>query len=175
MTNSSFHQTCTKCRAVRIGGLSKFDMLSEFQRHGIKLNAAARVLFAHEAFTISKHPSIIQTFEISVRHLGLPFGDSIAQILRDSARLGLFPCPLELGVHLRLQFLDQSEGSRLFPKSEHRAPPGSITVVSSELSSNADVPKGFYLRRIEGILWLRGYYSGAEHVWSPEDRLVFCC
>jgi hypothetical protein len=48
-------------------------------------------------------------------------------------------------------------------------------VISTELTEDHDVPKGFYLRRIEGALWLRGYRSGPEHVWSPEDRIVFCC
>jgi hypothetical protein len=32
---------------------------------------------------------------------------------------------------------------------------------------------GFYLRRIRGVLWLRGYRSPAEHVWEAADRFVF--
>jgi hypothetical protein len=43
------------------------------------------------------------------------------------------------------------------------------------LAQDESIPKGFYLRRIEGILWLRGYRSGPEHLYSPEDRFVFCC
>jgi hypothetical protein len=32
---------------------------------------------------------------------------------------------------------------------------------------------GFYLRRIQGVLWLRGYRSALEHIWSADDRFVF--
>jgi len=102
-------------------------------------------------------------------------GHSIDQIHERAAQLGLLLCPLELGPHLRLQFLEQPEGSVGYPPSQHRAPPGSITVASPELVQDECTPKGFYLRHIEGILWLRGYRSGPEHLWSPEDRLVFCC
>ena len=46
-------------------------------------------------------------------------------------------------------------------------------MIADQLSDDDEVPKGFYLRRIEGVLWLRGYRAGAEHVWSPDDRLLF--
>jgi hypothetical protein len=45
--------------------------------------------------------------------------------------------------------------------------------VSAALVEDDEFPKGFYLRRIDGVLWLRGYRSGPAHVWSPDDRLVF--
>jgi hypothetical protein len=48
------------------------------------------------------------------------------------------------------------------------APRGSL------LRAQLGASKGFYLRRINGVLWLRGYRSGPEHIYSPEDRLVFC-
>ena len=86
---------------------------------------------------------------------------------------GLAVCPLELGPHLRLALLDQEEGALGRAQTEHRAPPGSLTVVSHPLSDDDETPKGFYLRRIEGELWLRGYRSWAGHIWQPEDVLVF--
>ena len=98
----------------------------------------------------------------------------LPSFMQRSAELGLSLCPLELAPHLRLQYLDQPEGYSGHPPSQHRAPPGSITVASAQLSEDDDLPKGFYLRRIEGVLWLRGYRCGAEHIWSPEDHFVFC-
>jgi hypothetical protein len=83
-------------------------------------------------------------------------------------------CPLELGPHPRLQFLDQPEGHLGHPSSKHRAPHGSITVASRPLTEDYETPKGFYLRRIDGVLWLRGYCSAPDDIWNPEDRLVFC-
>ena len=82
-------------------------------------------------------------------------------------------CPLELGPHLRLQFTDQPEGSLGQPVSQNCAPPGSLTVASAPLAQDDETPKGFYLRRIEGVLWLRGYRSWPGHIWSPQDMFVF--
>jgi len=72
-----------------------------------------------------------------------------------------------------MQFLDQPEGSAGFSATQHRAPPGSITIASSPLDDSDETPKGFYLRRIDGVLWLRGYWSWPGNIWRPEDVLVF--
>jgi hypothetical protein len=154
--------------------MSKPELLAEFQKRGIELNESGQRLFADDNFKTSKNVSLFETVEISVDDLGFPQGAAMAEIHARAAELGLALCPLELGPHLRLQFLDQPEGCKGFPPSQHRAPPGSIIVASRQLSEDDDIPKGFYVRRINGVLWLRGYRSGPEHIYSPEDRLVFC-
>ena len=161
-------------RAVRVGGVTKRELLSAFQAHGIELNATGRILFAHDEFKTSETSSVFETVEISVLDLGYEQGATVAQVHERSAQLGLSLCPLELAPHLRLQYLDQPEGDWGHPPSQHRAPPGSITVASAPLGEDDNLPKGFYLRRIKGVLWLRGYRSRAEHIWSAEDRFVFC-
>jgi hypothetical protein len=90
-----------------------------------------------------------------------------------AAALGLAPCPLEVGPDLRLAWLDQAEGSIGQPSRPHAAPIGSVTVVSTPIAPETDVPKGFYLRRIEGVAWLRGYVAPDDHVWAPDDHLLF--
>ena len=75
--------------------------------------------------------------------------------------------------HLRLQFAEQEDGATGLSITRNTAPPGSLTVISVPLSSDDEVPKGFYLRRIDGKRWLRGYTSCARHVWQPEDQLLF--
>lgn len=166
--------SCSVTRIVRVGGMSKSDLLAELQNRGIELNDYGRTLFAHENFTTSASISHLETVEISVGDLGYAQGATTAQIHERAAELGLGLCPLELGPHLRMQFLDQPEGYIGYPPSQHRAPPGSITVASQPLTDDDTVPKGFYLRRINGVLWLRGYCSGPENLWRPEDRLIFC-
>jgi len=161
-------------RRIRVGGMSKGELLDELRRHGVELNEAGQALFADDRFTTSQASQVIDTVQVSVAALGHGQGATFARIEERAARMGLSLCPHELGPHLRLQFLDQPEGYLGHPPSQHRAPPGSITVASRPLSQDGDVPKGFYLRRISGVLWLRGYRSGPEHVWSPEDVLVFC-
>jgi hypothetical protein len=107
---------------------------------------------------------MIETMEISVLDLGFTQGASDSSVLEASTVHGLALCPLELGPHLRLQpegFLDR-------PPSKHCAPPNSITIASEPLTEDDDFPKGFYVRRIEGTLWLRGYCSSPEHIRGPE-------
>jgi hypothetical protein len=161
-------------RTVSVGGMSKAELLAALQGRGIRLNEAGRVLFAHGGFTTLPATTSIETVELSVAHLGYESGTTFARIKVRAAELGLTMCPLELGPHLRLQWSDQPEGFIGHPHSEHRAPPGSITVASDPLSDDYETPKGFYLRCIEGVLWLRGYWAAPDDVRSPADRLVFC-
>ena len=151
--------------------MSKQELLQTLLAQGIALNEYAQNTFADPGFTTAAESSIVDSVEITVADLGLTDGGTIGQIHRRMAEVGLALCPIELGPHLRLQFLDQPEGQLGHARSQHCAPPGSITVASAELSDSPHT--GFYLRRIDGVLWLRGYRSDADHLWSPEDRLVF--
>jgi hypothetical protein len=160
-------------RAVRIGGVGRLALLAEIQRNGIELNQTGLELFANDGFTTAEACSILETVEITVACLGFARGATIADICERAAQLALCPCPLELGPHLRLQYRDQPEGRIGHPPSRHRAPPGSLTIASAPIADDDDIPKGFYLRRIDGVLWLRGYRSGPDHVWSQEDHFVF--
>lgn len=160
-------------RTIRIGGASKADLLSHLRLAEVRLNESAEVLFADDRFTTSAVRSLIEIAELSVASLGFRDGATFDQIVQQAEAAGLSLCPLELGPHFRLQYTAQPEGSLGRPPSQHRAPPGSITVASEPLADDDGIPKGFYLRRIEGVLWLRGYRSSPDHNWSPEDFLVF--
>jgi hypothetical protein len=161
-------------RTIRVGGMTKHELLAQLRDAKVQLNEYAHVLFAHTKFTTSPTASQVETVELSVADLGCSDGANIGHMHERAAACGLSLCPLDLAPHFRLQYLDQPEGHIGHPPSQHRAPPGSLTVASRELTSDDATPKGFYLRRIEGVLWLRGYCSGPDHGWSPTDRLVFC-
>jgi len=161
-------------QAVRIGGMTKGELLAALQRSGIRLNQIAQELFAHRGFTTSEAQSVIETAEVSVGQLGHTRGATLAELFESAAKQGLSLCPLELAAHLRLQFVDQPEGYLGHPPSKHRAPPGSLTIASRPLAADDGLPMGFYLRRIRGVLWLRGYRSPAEHLWEAHDRFVLC-
>jgi len=162
-------------RAVQIGGLSKAELLQRLAAAQVQLNPAGQQLFADERFRTAAQARQIVVQQLSVAELGLPDGGVTADILTAAARCGLEPCPLELAPHLRLQLLDQEEGALGFAPTRHQSPPGAIRVVSEPLCEEYEVPKGFYLRRIEGVLWLRGYWCSAEHLRRPDEQLVFVC
>ena len=137
------------------------------------MNASAERLLASDLLVTSITPYPIRAVELTANALGLPQGGTLNEIYESALKLGLSPCPLEAGPHLRLQLLDQAEGHWGKPVRQQRAPYGSITIASESLTEDDDFPKGFYLRRIEGRLWLRGYRSLHSHVWDNEDHFVF--
>lgn len=169
----SFPQESWVTRTIRVGGARKSELLSQLQRAGICLNEAAHALFADDRFTTSEVSSVIEIAELSVASLGLHNGATFARIVEQASRMGLSLCPLELAPHFRLQYTDQPEGFLGQPPSQHCAPPGSITVACTPPADDEGTPKGFYLRRIEGALWLRGYRSWPGHLWNPEDVFAF--
>lgn len=161
-------------RTVSVGGQSKQELLAQLAAAGVELNEAARILFASDQFAPSDTRRSLVTVELAVRQLGFTQGATTAELHATAVALGLRLAPLELGPHLRLQYLDQSEGHDGFPATKHRAPPGSLTVASAPLSEDDAFPKGFYLRRIQGVLWLRGYWCDAANGWNADDRFIFC-
>jgi hypothetical protein len=159
--------------AVRIGGMSKSELLQALREHDVQLNQAAEALFEDRRFTTLSRYQVIEITALSVSNLGFGEGATYGQLTARALESGLVECPLELGPHLRLQFQDQPEGANGLPTTHGRAPPESIIVASSPLDDSVQTAKGFYLRRAEGVLWLRGYWSWPGHIWSPKHVLVF--
>jgi hypothetical protein len=97
-------------RNIQIGGETKAELLARLAQNGVELNEAARVLFASDKFITPDVRTHLRTVELRVRNLGLPQGATTSEVYTSAMRLGLRLCPVELGPHLRLQFLDQPEG-----------------------------------------------------------------
>lgn len=160
-------------RLLSVGGVDKAGLLEMLEASGISLNNWAKILFESSRFKTASCQYRVTIVELSVGNLGFPDGAVIDDIFESAIRLGLRLCPLELGPHLRLEYTDQPEGHRGKPILEYQAPYGSVTIASEALTGDDDFPRGFYLRRIEDVFWLRGYRSGTDHVWSEDDRFIF--
>ena len=158
---------------MHVGGVEKQELLQRLRAREVQLNRAADMLFEDPRFVPLRQTQVVEIVTLSVEELGFGEGATYGQLIARALESGLTECPLELGPHLRMQFLDQPEGSAGLPATHGRVPPGAITIASAPLDEKDETPKGFYLRRIDGVLWLRGYWSWAGHVWNPEDLLVF--
>ncbi|MBX3374915.1 MAG: hypothetical protein KF817_13875 [Phycisphaeraceae bacterium] len=157
---------------ISIGGLPKVTLLERLRNAGVEINAIGLELFEDDRFQTLDGVSVIALVRTTVADLGLRDGGVFVHVVQAARARGLALCPLEVGPSLRLVMTDQAEGARGFEQTPHRAPPGSITVLSPPLREDRDEYRGFYLRRIDGILWLRGFRAEAGHVWRPEDMLV---
>ncbi len=161
-------------RPVLVGGMARPALLAALQRAGVACNAAAETLLASALFAAATPARQLSTAEVAVGDLGFPEGTTTGELYARAAQYGLALCPPELGPYFRLAYLDQPEGALGQPIRTHQAPYGAITIASPPLSDDDTVPKGFYVRRIEGVLWLRGYRAGLDHVWQSDDHFLFC-
>lgn len=178
MSNLDQQATYPNCpvttRVVEVGGRTGMELLDDLKRARVELNESGLILLASEWLRERTEMRALTIVELAVRQLGFPAGGRMSEICLRAEELGLSLCPLELGPYFRMQYLDQPEGCWGYPVTKHRAPPGSITIASRPVTDDDEFPKGFYLRRIQAVLWLRGYVSDDLHVYDPEDLLAFC-
>ena len=173
VTRSSGSWTRLSRVKYHVGGLSKTDLLQTLRSQAIRLNAFAERIFASELMTTSPVEYQLTFVNLAVRDLGCDQGATCHELYFRAKEQGYRLCPLEVGPFLRLQYRDQTDGDPSAPMRQHRAPPGSLTIASEPLTDDEDFPKGFYLRRIGGELWLRGFVCGPDHVYDPDDHFIF--
>lgn len=139
----------------------------------IQLNAKALSWLSHPDFPFEAVPPL-ELVIAAVSELGLPQGGTRAELESAARTHGFEPCPAMAALALRLAWTDQPEG-RL--AREHRAPDGSVTVMSlpfrPEPPGEPGDQYGFYLLQSKGQLWLRGYVAPADHIWAPHDALAW--
>jgi hypothetical protein len=86
-----------------------------------------------------------------------------------AAALGHCLCPLQLGPLFCLHYLDIGGN----PCANTKRPVARLPSLQRRYPDDA-FPKGFYVRRIQGELWLCGYRAGPDHAWAAADHLLFC-
>jgi hypothetical protein len=145
-----------------VGGVSKPDLRRRLVAASVSLNAYAEQLFDIPEFTVAVAALPISVITLSLTELGLDSGGTLPYIFEHARSRGYDLCPLEVAPHLRLAFLDQSPGPYLTVASPRPRP------------DDMDFPAGFYLRRLEDGLWLRGYRTDDDWVFPPDfTRFVF--
>lgn len=160
--------------SVPIGGVEKSALIQSLRERRVRFNQAAEDLFQDARFTTRDQRTVVEIASVSVGSLGFGEGATYDQLVARARECGLSECPLELGLHLRLLYMDQPDSSQEPGAVQRgRAPRGSMVIASRPLDELDETPKGFYLRRFDGDVWLRGYWSWPGHILSPEDVLVF--
>lgn len=160
-------------KTIEVGGLSKDDLIQKLQQSSISLNQYGEKLLFDDRFTTTETIYSVEIIELSVRDLGFPNGATLPEIFKQANEHGLQLCPPELGPYLRLEYVDQVEGDSGNLSQKNEAPSGSVTIASELISDEESFPKGFYVRKVDGVLWLRGYVADNLHVWNPDNRFIF--
>lgn len=158
---------------VEYGGISRLELLDKLKMAGILLNEFANILFSSNLFNTTIEKCTISIVEISLKDLGFPAGATLPDIHERIKEYGFSECPLEAGPYLRLKYGNQEEVREDSQDRKNHTPPGCLTIFSKPLRDDDEFPKGFYLRKMEGKLWLRGYRCTMDYVWDPEDKFIF--
>jgi hypothetical protein len=147
-------------KKIVIGGVPKDVLIEQLKEAGIKFNEYAKILFEHPSFAESNCRETVSLVKTALSDIGLSNPAVFEEIVAKASELGLKLCPLSLGAHLRIEYLEQPEGPYL-------------TVASEKPVKDEDYPNGFYLRNYEGALWFRGYRATEEYLWPQESEFVF--
>ena len=147
-------------KEISIGGWPKEVLLQKLVNAGVQFNAYALTLFDHPLFSPTSPAEKAKLVKLTAADLGLCNPFSLESALQKAAVLGLKPCPLFLAAFLRLEYRNQPEGSYL-------------TVISTRPVAEENYPTGFYLRKLEGKLWLRGYRAIGECDHPENNEFVY--
>lgn len=155
---------------LEYGGFSKNDLLIKLNSSDIQLNEFATTIFYSEFFKVSEQKKQVSLLITTIKEIGFSEGATIPEIQKKLKNYGLSECSLEIAPYLRLFLKNQEEVKK---ETVNQAPFGSLTIFSNPIVEDEDFPKGFYLRNIDGKLWLRGYCCSLDYIWSPNDKMVF--
>lgn len=123
-------------------------------------NKYAETLLGSSYFQVSENKSLVKLVKVSLSDLEFKEEPFFVDICRAALDKGLSLCPLELGAFLRLEYLEQPEGTYL-------------TIASKTPNDDREYPNGFYIRNFDGKLWLRGYRSDDDYPWPIDSKFIF--
>jgi hypothetical protein len=161
-------------RLVQVGGLTRSDLESALADAGVCLNASAETLLADPLFASdeAETATTVEIVETTLGQLGLASGATLPHILTVAREQNLLPCAPFVAPYLRLAMLDQPSAPDSV-MSSGRPPSGAVHVASERLRPDDAYPRGFYLRVVDGTLWLRGFHCSDDAPWTTDDRFAF--
>ena len=143
------------------------QVLHKLEEHGIRINHYAEKYISHPRFSAGQ-PGEITAAVASLEELGLEKGASLDELFRHIQGTPFSPCPPDTGFFLRLAWTDQPQSQNFILRGTHSSPDGAVTVLSELLERDDAFPKGLYLRKVEGTLWLRGYVCDSAYRFPGE-------
>lgn len=157
--------------------LSVVRSISELRRHlrqaGVRLNHYAESFLDDSFANLHLEGSpVVSVVEASVEEIGLLDGGTIKEVEAAAKSRGLHSCPPLTAPLLRIQINHQANSSNSVLK-HGRAPDDSLHVLSPSFGDESSLHRGFYLRTVDNVPWLRGFTCDHLHIFGPGDRWVF--
>jgi hypothetical protein len=140
------------------GGIGE-DLLVELKASDVLVSEWAEDMVKQPAFTTSPGPMELDLVLVPVRDLKPENGSTTLDVWVGAQKLKLELCPAEVGLHLRLAYMDQPLGE-------------SVRLAMIQIRSLGGLSV-FELANIDGQLQLNAVLVRPGLEWGPEDRLVF--
>ena len=139
------------------------------KERGILTNRYAETYILHPCFSAGGSGEMTAVI-VSLEELGLELGASLDELFRHIEGTQFAPCPPDPGLFLRLAWTEQRQSRNSILSGMHSLPDQAVTVLSEILEKDDAFPKGLYLRKVDGKLWLRGYVCDSVYRF-PNDAL----
>lgn len=147
-------------KEITVGGLSQKELTQKLTSAGVQFNKYAEMLFTHPKFNPPSEIQNVILAKVSLSDLGFANPSSYHEFVRRASEQGLELCPIYLAAFLRLEYLDQPEG-------------GYLTIASRKLETDEEYPNGLYVRKLDNVLWLRGYRADDFCEWPEHNEFIF--
>ena len=157
---------------LTIGQVTKETLINSLNEHNIRINPLGEKLLKSKLIQVSNEKKNIQLTELSLHELGFENGANLLEIIKASQKIGLKVCPVEVAPFLRLNYQQTDTQGMVSMEKQFKTPEGAVTVVSEIIKDQVSFPKWFYLRKIDGELWLRGYVCDYEHIFESHERFI---
>lgn len=146
-------------KTIRLGiHKSVSEIRCAFEAGNYKIGSWAEDIL--DGITFCDRDIEVELVAVTAAELGFKCRAYYADIVQNCRERGLFLCPAEVGVQLRLQYSDQPEGEW-------------IVVAMQPIVAPNGRSRRFLVRHDEGCLLLSGFFGGSEGFWSCDYRWVF--
>lgn len=149
--------------------LSKQKLLAKLAALNIGINKYAEQIFDHPNYNYENGASQISIAKTTLHELGLQNGGNFQQISTAMQANNFDYCPIEFAPYIRMHFMEQDAATKA---TQNIHPPDSYLIFSAPLQADENFPKGFYIRNIEGKLWLRAYTCSDDYCWDAESEII---
>ena len=127
---------------------------------GFKIGDCARDMMGQKAFTTLIEPVEIRLVRPTVAELGFKKGAITRNVWKRAKDLGLKRCPAEVGPHLRLADVDQTNGEWYWI--------GMVPITDAD-----GCPNMFRVGHGVDGRWLNGFGARPDYLWAPGGSIVF--
>lgn len=154
---------------IRNLNLDSKRVRSRFEDLDIGINEYGMNLLDSPLYAFESKEQSIHIREVSLGELGFSNGATYGQI-EEWVRSSEFAyIPINFAPYIRIAYRNQKSIEKSFA-GQH--PPDGIIIFSKPLKKAESFPKGFYIRKIKGKLWLRGVVCSTDYHFPPDTRII---